>query len=66
MYLGPVNTDNADSNTIASILETGTHISSYYNENDIHVSSVYGFEHNVDGWKYVVVFLDGREPVDFY
>jgi len=26
---------------------------------------VYGFEHNVDGWKYVVVFLDGREPVDF-
>ena len=65
MYIGPINSDNPDSNSVESIIETGIKISSFYDQNEVLVCDVFEFEHVSEGKKYAVIFYDGREPVDF-
>lgn len=65
MYSGPVNVDMPETNSVESIMETGERISSYYDANSVLVCEVFRFNHVLDGWKYAVIFYDGRVPSDF-
>lgn len=64
MYSGPINPDNADSNTVESIVATGERIS-FLNKGDALYCEIYRFNHYFDGWKYAVIFYDETPPSDF-
>lgn len=64
MYSGPINPDNADSNTVESIVATGEKVA-FLNKGDTLYCEIYHFDHHIDGWKYAVIFYDGTPPSDF-